>query len=194
MKSPLLGIFFLLLVGSLSAQTETLFNRARVVGAFGGPISEFGINNKLNTATGGGFGLVINNFFIGGYGVASVDYEELFNNGEVNVLNMSHGGFWLGSTFQPYRLLHLYGSARLGWGGVDIDLNDNTRYRDVDKIFVITPEVGVELNITKWMRLAGTVGYRYTTGLDESIGYQDEDFSGLMAGVTLRFGWFGRGK
>ena len=50
------------------AQHETLFGRARVVGGFGGPIMEWGLGNDLNTSVGGGGGVVIDNFFLGGYG------------------------------------------------------------------------------------------------------------------------------
>lgn len=76
-----------------SAQHQTLFNSARVVGAFGAPITEFGLNNNLSTSAGGGGALVINNFFIGGYGLGSTDFRRLFNQGDVEVLNIGHGGF-----------------------------------------------------------------------------------------------------
>ena len=107
----------------LQAQHETLFNQARVVGAFGGPITEYGLSNNLSTSVGGGGALVINSFFIGGYGLASVDFDQLYEDGEVDVLDIGHGGFWLGGTYQPHRLVHMYGSARLGWGAINIDLN-----------------------------------------------------------------------
>lgn len=190
--SLLLGTAFLFLFGSLQAQHETLFNQARVIGAFGGPITEYGLSNDLSTSVGGGGALVINSFFIGGYGLASADFDRLYEEGEVDVLDIGHGGIWLGGTYQPHSLVHLYGSGRLGWGAINIDLDDNVPYRDLDKIFVMTPEIGVELNITRWFRLAGTVGYRYVTGVNDDRGLKDEDFSGAIAGVTLRFGWFGR--
>lgn len=191
-KNSFLMILALLFSTGLMAQHETLFNKARVVGGFGAPILEMGINNHLNTSVGGGGGIVINSFFLGGYGLASVDFEELFDNGEVEVLNIGHGGFWLGTTFQPYKILHLYTSARLGWGAVNVDLQDNNqRYSDIDKIFVATPELGIELNLTKWFRIAGTAGYRWVNGTSENRGYSDDDFSGAVATVALRFGWFG---
>ncbi|WP_367387853.1 hypothetical protein [Lewinella sp. LCG006] len=176
----------------LQAQHETLFNHARVVGAFGGPITEYGLSNNLSTSVGGGGALVINSFFIGGYGLASVDFDQLYDEGDVDVLDIGHGGFWLGGTFQPHNLVHMYGSARIGWGAINIDLNGNTPYRELDKIFVATPEIGLELNVTRWFRLAGTVGYRYVSGVNENRGFTGDDFSGAIAGVTLRFGWFGR--
>lgn len=177
---------------SLQAQHETLFNKARVVGGFGGPIWEFGLNNNLGTAAGGGGGIVINSMFLGGYGVGSLDFEEFFEEGDVDVLDIGHGGIWFGGTYQPHQLIHLYASGRVGWGAVNVDLDGPQPYRDLDKIFVLTPEIGVELNVTSWFRLAGTIGYRYVQGADEELGYKDEDFSGGMIGLTARFGWFGR--
>jgi hypothetical protein len=188
---PLLAALLVFGLTTLSAQHETLFNNARVIGAFGGPITEYGLSNDLNSSVGGGGAIVINNIFIGGYGLAAADFDKLYEDGEVDVLDIGHGGFWFGGTFQPHRLLHMYGSARIGWGAINIDLKDGTPYRDLDKIFVATPELGVELNVTRWFRLAGTVGYRHVAGVNEDRGLKGDDFSGAIAGVTLRFGWFG---
>lgn len=190
-KQFLFSVVLLAATMSLQAQHETLFNQARVIGAFGGPITEYGLNNDLSTSVGGGGALVINSFFIGGYGLASADFDQLYDEGDIDVLDIGHGGFWLGGTYQPHSLVHLYGSTRLGWGGINIDLNGNTPYRELDKIFVATPEIGVELNVTRWFRLAGTVGYRYVTGVNDDLGLKDEDFSGAIGAITLRFGWFG---
>lgn len=177
---------------AVTAQQETLFGRARVVGGFGAPIIEMGLGNKLNTAVGGGGGVVINGFFLGGYGVGSVDFEQLFDQGEVEVLDIGHGGFWLGGTFKSHSLLHIFSSAKIGWGAVNVQLDDNNvTYRDLDKIFVLTPEIGLELNVTRWFRIAGTAGYRWVDGVNENHGYKNEDFSGGIATLTFRFGWFG---
>ena len=77
---------------SLFAQHETLFNRARVVGAFGAPLVEIGISDNINTSVGGGGGVVIDNFFIGGYGLGSIDFEELFDNDDIESLEI--GSWW----------------------------------------------------------------------------------------------------
>ncbi|MCB0628780.1 MAG: hypothetical protein R2824_35585 [Saprospiraceae bacterium] len=191
-KISFLVILSMVLVTGLTAQHETLFNRARVVGGFGAPLIEMGISNDLNTSVGGGGGIVINNFFLGGYGMGSVDFNELFDNGDVEVLDIGHGGFWLGTTISPYKMLHFYTSARIGWGAVNVDLQDNNqKYSDIDKIFVMTPELGVELNLTRWFRVVGTAGYRWVNGTSDGREYTDEDFSGAVATIALRFGWFG---
>lgn len=177
---------------SAQAQHETLFNNARVIGGFGAPIVEMGLNNDLSTSVGGGGALVIDNFFFGGYGMGSVDFESLIENEDIDQLELGHGGFWLGYTLAPHNLIHLYTSARIGWGGVGISLTDNFHDSDFDKVFVVTPEVGLELNVASWLRVAGTVGYRHVEGVNEKLGYYEDDtFNGAMANLTFRIGWFG---
>lgn len=192
MKKPLMILFFSIWCFGLMAQHESLFGRAQVVGAFGAPIVEMGWNNKLNTAVGGGGGLVINSVFIGAYGMGSVDFEQLLETGEVEKLDLGHGGLWLGFTISPQSLLHLYGSARIGWGAVNISFDDPfLRYQEIDKVFVATPEVGLEMNIARWLRVVGTVGYRYVDGVNPNRGYSTQDFSGAIGSIAVRVGWFG---
>jgi hypothetical protein len=153
---------------------------------------EFGFRNNLNASAGGGGGLVINNVFIGAYGLGSLNFDQLLETGDVETLDIGHGGLWLGFTIGPQSLIHLYGSGRIGWGAVNVSLRDNNiRYNELDKIFAATPEIGLELNIARWFRVAGTIGYRYVDGVSESRGYTNDDFSGAVAAVTVRLGWFG---
>ena len=176
---------------SADAQEETLFGKARVRGGFGGPLVEIGVNNNLNTSVGGGGGLVINSFFIGGYGMGSFDFSDLVDeNEEIEGLELGHGGLWLGFSVPSRKLIHFYASGRVGWGALDIRFEDGN-FDDLDNVFVLTPEAGIELNLTRWFRLAGTFGYRYVDGASEDRGYSNDDFSGTFAGITLRFGGFG---
>ena len=182
----------LLLGLAVQAQHETLFNNARVVGGFGAPIIEMGLGNDMTTAVGGGGGVVIDNFFIGGYGVGSIDFERLIEDDDIQEIELGHGGFWLGYTLAPHRVLHLYTSARLGWGAVGIDVSDNSSFPDnTDNVFVVTPEIGLELNVTRWFRVAGTVGYRYVDGISDNSPSKSNAFDGTLANLTFRFGWFG---
>ncbi len=178
------------------AQHETIFGDARVVGGFGSPIFEFGLGNDLSTSSGGGGGVVIGNAFLGGYGMASVNLEDLLNDNDIKELEIGHGGFWLGYTYKPYRLVHLYSTAKIGWGAVNIRVDNgfDPFDEDTDQIFVLTPELGLEVNIFKWFRVAGAAGYRWVNGTNGKGMYEDEDFSGTVASLTLRFGWFGRSR
>lgn len=188
-------LIILLLLGwcvQANAQYQTLFGRSHVSGGFVAPIVEIGINNQIPTSVGGGGGIVIGSGFIGGYGTGAVDFNKLFEDGDVEVVNIAHGGLWLGGSFPTYKLVHLYGSARVGWGALDIEVHDNiNHFDDADNIFVFTPELGLEVNLTRWFRISGTAGYRLVDGANKARGYTDEDFSGWFTGLTFRFGWFG---
>ena len=193
MKKLLISTVCSLLAMVAFAQHETLFSHARVVGGFGGPITEWGLNNDLKTSYGGGGGIVIGGAFIGGYGLASVDLNDVIGGQDIEQIELGHGGFWLGYTYKPYKLLHLFSSAKIGWGAVDIQTDNFDPFNnDInDQIFVLIPELGLELNIFKWFRIAGGVGYRWVDGTNGKGQYDDETFSGAVANMTLRFGWFG---
>lgn len=192
MKKFLFAALFCLMGLTMFAQHETLFGRSRVAGGFGSPLIEWGLNNNINTSVGGGGGVVIDNFFLGGYGMGSVDYNQLFENGDVDQLDIGHGGFWLGFHVPSHKLVHFYTSARIGWGAINVKFHDPFQsYSDVDKIFAFTPEIGLELNVTRWFRVVGTVGYRWVDGVNPNSGYGEKEFNGTVTGLTMRFGWFG---
>lgn len=193
MKNVLLIFFFIIGgLGLISAQHETLFRNSRVVGGFGAAINEIGFNKDVHSAAGGGGGVIIENVFLGAYGMASADFKGLFDTGNLDQLDLGHGGLWLGYTFKPYQVLHLYSSARIGWGAINIKTTGSpSAYRDLDKVFVMTPEIGLELNVFRWFRIAGTAGYRIVNGVNEESGFKNEDFGGGIASVAFRFGWFG---
>ena len=115
MKKNLLYIALCFLTVNLFGQREeTLFNKARVVGAFGGPFIEFAdFDNDLTTSVGGGGGLIIDNFFIGGYGAGTTDLDNLTFNNETFSLDMGHGGFWLQRHQQD----------SLDWNSLSLDLD-----------------------------------------------------------------------
>ena len=192
MKTILLSVACSLLSLLAMAQHETIFSNAKVVGGFGGPITEFGLGNGLTTSYGGGGAVVIGGAFFGGYGVSSFNLNEVILNNTFDQIELGHGGFWVGYTYQPYKLVHLFSSAKIGWGAVNISTDNFDPFNQrSDQVFVMTPELGLELNVFKWFRVAGTVGYRWVNGTNGDGQYTDEDFSGAISTLTLRFGWFG---
>jgi hypothetical protein len=61
---------------------------------------------------------------------------------------------------------------------------DNSPY---DRIFVVQPSLGAELNLLRWCHASVHGGYRFVN--DVSIDtYSDNDFSGLYGELTLKFG------
>jgi len=168
---------------------ETLFKNARLVGAFGGPMLEFSkLDGETRTFSGGGGGIVISNFFVGAYGMGTTDYQRWIDSGNFNI-DMGHGGFWVGYFAPKHKLIHPYASAKVGWGATNIDDNGFD-----DAIFVLTPEVGVELNVARWFRIAATANYRWVDGINAGSSFSSSDLSSFGAGLTFRFGWFGRSR
>ena len=191
MKQFALLLAMLCTVSLYAQRDNTLFNRSHRAGLFITPIltevSEF--NGDRGTSVGGGVGLVAGNLFIGAYGLGQTDYEQLIFNDEINEVKLAHGGFWFGYVPFQHKALHPYSSVRLGWGAVNIT-EDNIDDEILDGVFVTTPEIGLELNIFRWLRLSGAVGYRWVDGI-ETATIPSQSYNNWTGTVNLRIGWFG---
>lgn len=182
----------------LSAQSdETIFSDIHRIGAFGAPIFDFGdFDADVTTATGGGGALILNDFFIGGYGIGNNDFSKVVND-TIETIDFGHGGFWLGLTPRQSKTFHPYFSLRIGWGDVDskiknvADPGNSTSFNNIDKIFVLTPEAGVEINVFSFFRIAVAANYRWVNGLTNLQNFEDKDFNNFGATLTLKFGGFG---
>ncbi len=194
MKNLIL-VFLALCITSVSLEaqrTETLFGRAKSIGAFGGPIVEYHYSGgDVDILAGGGGALIINNFWIGGYGVGSAP-SSVFDIPNINTLELAHGGLWLGGTYKPHNLLHFFSSVKLGWGAVGIEFDDDD-FDYLDDIYVVQPEAGLELNVFRWFRVAGTASYRLVDGISNNSGIDSDEFNGFGFNLTFRFGFFGSG-
>jgi len=189
MKKYLILIFALSISSISFAQTETLFGRADSFGGFGGPIIEFSnINGTLVGDVGGGGAMVINDFFVGGYGMgndgASVEFEGLNYD-----IDFAHGGLWFGYTMKQYKLVHMYSSFKIGWGATDLKIDGEKKFDD--NLLALSPEIGLEFNITNWFKLGVTGGYRYVSGLEDLPVLENDDFSSMTGALTFRFGGYG---
>jgi hypothetical protein len=190
---------------------------------FGGPNVEFSTFGKGDLAVsvgGGGAFLVNNRFYIGGYGQGMATYHYLtdfrtydpvgkkWTDYSDKRVNFGHGGFWIGGIFRPEDAIHYGISSKIGWGEISLieDEYHEDRYQPyfADKVFVVTPQIEVEANLARWLKLNVGVGYRFVTGINRSytaynndgslIGkkqvYKSSDFNSPQANVTFIFGWF----
>lgn len=176
--------------GSILAQekTQTIFSDENSYGGFGGPIVEFSSINGMTVGdVGGGGGFIVNNFFVGGYGLGNDAAQVEFEDQNYDI-QFRHGGFWLGYSIQQHKVVHLYTSFRVGWGEAEFKQNDEKFFGD--NLLSLAPEAGIELNITTWFKLGATVGYRSISGLDSLPVLGNEDFSGVYGALTFRFGGF----
>lgn len=198
MKNTILITLFISLASQLLAQTwnngnsdETLFNRSHRVGFFVSPIVEYSdFKNDLTTATGGGIGLVAGDFFFGGYGLGVTDYDRLLND-DFDRLDMGHGGFWIGYVAPQHEVVHFFSSVKAGWGGLNIEFDGNEPDYE-DAFFAVTPEAGLEVNVFRWFRIGGAVGYRFMNGLDNTTSFDKDKLQTMTASITFRIGGFGR--
>ncbi len=172
----------------LLAQQQTLFGNVDNWGGFGAPIFEISsIADESIVSIGGGGAVIMDNFFFGGYGLGTDDANYSFE-GEDYRIKYKHGGLWLGVTSNPNSLVHVYGSTRLGWGKARLRQDGDDIF--TDRIFTLTPELGFEVNVTRFFQLALTGGYRVTTGINDLPGLTNDAFSNFVGGITLRFGGF----
>ncbi len=191
-------ICFLLATATLFAQKdETIFSDVNRIGAWGAPIFEYtNLDTDVETTGGGGGALVLNDFYLGGYGMGKTEFSKILSvDNRRDNLNFKHGGFWIGYTPLQSKVVHPYASVRLGWGKArfnSTDLTSNERLNELkDNIFVTTPEIGLELNVFSFFRIAATASYRWVNGIDDLPTYTDKDLSSFGGTLTLRFGGFG---
>ncbi len=192
MKTFFTSMFCILALMAYS-QEETLFDDLEIIGAFGGPLIEIGqINGETGASVGGGGALVLNNLFIGGYGTGTdfPEYEIVGgeNDGFYNI-RFRHGGLWLGIVPKQHKVVHFYGSAKIGWGKGRLRDEDDTRFSD--RVFVMTPELGIDVNLTSFLKLSLTGGYRWVNGVTQLPGLDNDDFNSVIGAITFRIGGFG---
>lgn len=82
----------------------------------------------------------------------------------------------------------------VGAGAIDLTTHDHDdddfeHSSDADVFGVVQPDVTVHANLTRWMRLGVTAGYRFTSGVGQ-LGFTESDVNGFLVGSQLQFGSF----
>ncbi len=193
MKNTICILFTLLLTVPLfsqhSGRDETLFRNGHRSGFFVSSITEFsGFDTDTRLATGGGFGFVIGDFFLGAYGLGTNGKRRFHFEDE---MEFGQGGFWAGFAFPQYKAVHGFASLKGGWGALNLEIDHDDLFYE-DAFFAWTPEAGLEVNVFRFFRVSGSVGYRFMKGLNSTPSVNLEPYEGLTASLNLRIGWFGR--
>jgi len=104
-------------------------------------------------------------------------------------IDLGYGGAAIRYHFMAKEMVNLSVGAIVGAGTISFDdgAQDDDEY--TDGVFVFEPQVGVHLNVTRWMRLAATGGYRVVRGV-ETDNMDDGALSNLAVGGNVQFGWF----
>ena len=196
----LIILFCLLVPVFLYAQDEdnggddfqTIFSGKDLkVSGFGGPLMSFtSIDNNFAHMMGGGGGVIINNFFFGGYGMG-LTTEIQFESGEEELLEFGHGGLWFGFIMNSKKAIHPSIHVRTGWGAIskynpdDYGIDDY----DADEIFVVTPTLELEANISRFFKLGAGGSYTFLYG-STTPEYPNEYFNKPSVFLSFKFGWF----
>ena len=186
---------YLLFAGLLSLQytqaQEVLIDRDVKISGMGGPILEIGgINGEIGVASGGAGAVLLENFFVGGYGVGTTYGNTMWDNEEYD-LNLDHGGLWIGYYSDMIKLVHIQASIKGGVGTARLDSRrDFTSFtNEQDQVFALQPEIGAAVNITKFFKIQGGVGYRWVSGV-QLPNLRNRDFSSPTFQLSFMFGWF----
>ena len=189
MKNRSLFALFMILTLSLAAQekTETVFGRnglkfSGIWGASSSNFSFYDLDDQGNTAfyNGGYGGLEFGrSVFVGwaGYSMRDeVDLEDVNEN-----FSLKYNGPMLSIIPYARKVGHPRFNAVIGSGKLRID--DDL----VDRVMVIQPSIGIEVNVLRWFRLGLEGGYRMVTNVN-TPNISAQDVSSPFAQIDLRFG------
>lgn len=198
MRRVALALMVAATVPSLAyAQDEYLFGSGpRDIGGFGGPIYRVTQLAGETMAIGGGGGAMLINrrFAIGGMGVGGTTNVDAIIGGSPvrGEMDFGYGGLTLEVITRPSKLVHATYGLLIGGGGISI-WPDDLRPRnptDSTEVFGVTePQLGIELNVAKWMRIGVTGSYRFVFGA-EVPKLVDDNLSGASGSLVFRFGKF----
>jgi hypothetical protein len=179
------------------------------VSGFGGFFTKFSaVEGAFAVFNGGGGAVLLNQtFFIGGSGSglsSKISRNDHPFDSEM-YLGLGYGGLWLGYIHDSHKLLHWGFSTKVCGGAAyledDFHVGENATGEDI--IFVLEPQLEVELNVVKWFKINTGLGYRLVAGVDdktytsEATGkerqyYTSQDLSAPEFSISLLFGGFKR--
>lgn len=178
----------------------TIFSKNRTNGGYGAvSLSYTQIDGKDAFLMGARGSWIIDHSFaigLGGCGfVNDMDYHGMRDNSIENNLAGGYGGLYLEPIIAPRFPVHLSFPVLFGIGGItnienDIDMDYWTADEgQTDVYLVLEPSVELEFNLTRNLRMAGTLGYRFTSDI-ELKNTSPDILEGFNAGVILKFGKF----
>lgn len=195
-KGIFLGLILAISISAFSQEKEfqTIFdNRDVRISGLGGPFMQFtAVAGEFGHMMGGGGAVLLNNFFLGGYGLGLTNaIPDYVNQNPSDRLTLGHGGFWLGYSLFGDKPIHVTFSSLIGWGEFGV-MEDYGTYPFVrDKIFVMSPTIELELNLTRYFRIGAGASYNIYTLVDQSMhGYSNGDLSAPGGFLSFKFGWF----
>jgi len=175
-----------------------LFGNSLDVGGYGGvDVAYTRMFGRDGVLVGGQGAVLINHRLalgIAGYGWSNPLDGPDAANGDAQRFETGYGGFTVRYSFYFDQLpVYLTVGALVGAGAIDLtsakhsEASDDSAGEDV--FALVQPDVAVHANLTRWMRIGLTAGYRLTSGVDR-LGFKESDVNGMMVGGQIQFGSF----
>jgi hypothetical protein len=131
---------------------------------------------------------------IAGYGWTNSQQGPNDVAGNAQSFDTGYGGATLRYSFYKENFpLYLSVGALVGGGAIALSRDDEGDFEDSshseDVFALLQPDLTLSANLTHWMRLGLTAGYRFTSGVDRN-GFDESDINGLVLGGNIQFGRF----
>jgi hypothetical protein len=132
-----------------------------------------------------------------GFGFSRTPDGPLAADGTQRNFGAGYGGFVARYAFLTQFPVYFSAGLMVGGGAVvlhrdDVDDADDDEWDDDDAqsdgFFVAQPELSMHANLTRWMRLGVTAGYRVTSKVDR-FALDTSDLNGVVLGGNIQFGW-----
>jgi hypothetical protein len=184
-----------------SREIKTILGRHRAGGAYGVFSSGYSeIDNKHAVLFGGRFGWLASHWI--GVGMGATGFiNEYHHEPSINrnvFLAGGYGGLYIEPIIFPRSPVHVSFPVLFGAGGIsyvskEAELNNNL-VEDSEAFLLIEPAAEIELNLTRFFRLAIGASYRYPTafnvGLSGSPTASASSIKGMSYTVSFKFGKF----
>jgi hypothetical protein len=186
-KILILAVALLVASGAYAQREETLFNQTRLdlTGFWFSDSHNFTfLDNDAEYFSGGNFAFEFGRSLMIGWAWQRMkDYAPLPTDNAAGY-KLRNRGLLIGYAPGTSKVIHPYLSAIVGGGRIDFDDRNLTR----DRVFVLQPAVGLEVNVFRWLRLGAEGGYRLVTDVNVG-GLESSDVSKPFAQLQLRFGY-----
>lgn len=188
MKKILILALGLIAAGALYAQREeTLFNQTRLdlTGFWFSDSHNFTfLEDDTEYFSGGNFAFEFGRSLMVGWAWQRMR-DEVSLAPDDGFYELRHRGVLLGYAPNTSRVIHPYLSTVIGGGR--IEYSDNSGFSR-DRVFVLQPALGLEINIFRWFRLGAEGGYRLVSDVNQRA-LSGSDVSRPFAQLQLRFGY-----
>ncbi|HKL09598.1 MAG TPA: hypothetical protein VJ896_12555 [Bacteroidales bacterium] len=197
MKRIFALILFIFSAGISLAQEnndiETLFTKPEKIRGYLGPITNITTLDGENAYMQGfNAAAIFNDHLIVGFYNLNLENNILSNNDEYigDIMDFEHRGLLLGYIFMPKKAIHFSASLQTGRGNLEIydEVTDN--WIEDNNVFILTPGIEAEFNITKFFRIGIGANYRFAVDVDQFENYDNDNFSAPGGFVSFKFGWF----